>query len=1105
MKKSFLLFALCILLIARAFALADGSLTRKLDFSTRSETLDITISRLKATVPGLTFNFRTDELRKIKLTSKEYKDKTVGEILNDLLKNSGFEYEEKFGTIIIYKVQASKEVSSAPAQQQSFEGTISDTQGPMAGVTVRNKTTGAAMSTDIRGTFRIAAKAGDLVSFSMLGYRTQEIKVTSSRQNIVMQIAENSLDEVVVIGYGTMKKSDLSAAASTVRDVEQSKSRPVLNVANMMQGKVPGITVVNQGGHPNGAPSITIRGVGSLREDVLFVVDGVPGAPYNPADVESVTILKDAASAAIYGAFSGSAGVVLITTKQAGKGEPGVQYEAFTGAKTAWRLPQSLTAEEEARVSNLAYTNAGKTPLDGWDVSKNPYAQVTRTDWIDEIFRTGIMQRHNISINAGTDKFATLLQGRYEKDEGTLLNTYNKNLSLRLNANYKLTDKLKLRQELFYNNNDNRGTSTSSGYSGSIVSAIYMPRSATVYYEDGTFGGVGPRDSKYLGIHGDAINPVATLLRNDAYNRTNDLQSVTELSYSDIVPGLSYLTRFSYRQWNVLFKNFEPKRIEPGNDQNSLSNSTDRNYHGIWENTVNYNRSFGRHSLGAMASITLQEEGGRGFSASARGFEREDPWARFFINASVFDQDRPTDYEFKDRNASYVTRLSYSWANRYFVTGSYRYDIAGRLPAQYRGTGLPGVTAAWKLSSEPFFNVKAIDLLKFRASWGRIGNLGTISRYYGYAKLSSNTTYQIGNQAPISNALYIDNLFNPTLTWESSEQTDIGMDLSLMKEKLTITADYFNKLTFDLIKDQDTGWPNTFGLGAPTINQGEIRNKGFEFSANWNAKAGELTYNVGANFAAIKNRVEYIDDNPNSVWPHGDAWRGILVPFRSKVGEPYYSYWLIRNGGIFQSDEAAAAYVGSNGQRIQPNAKAGDLKFIDQNNDGKIDDLDRVYMGSAMPKFTYGFTANASWKNFDLSLFFQGVAGVKLFHAFKQSTLNGGEQGYNRWNKILDAWSETNRDSDIPRINIDDPNRNFSTSSDWYLEKGDYLRLKNAMIGYTFNKLPGKMKLRVFISGENLLTFTDYTGMDPEVGGLGLDGGQYPVSRIYSAGVRLSL
>lgn len=306
---------------------------------------------------------------------------------------------------------------------QEVQGTVKSAGGEgLPGVSIIVKGSQKGTISDGEGKFTISFDGGtSTLVLSMVGYITQEIVVSSSQSEISVILKEDmkSLDEVVVIGYGTAKKGDLSAAVATVPDMAQIKNRPVLNVQSMIQGKVPGVTAVSNGGHPNGSPSVTIRGMGSRSgESVLYVVDGVPGAPYNPADIESITILKDAASAAIYGAFSGSAGVILITTKQAAMGKPSIEYSGFTGVQQAWRLPQSLTAENEAMVANLAYTNAGRTPLDGWDKSKNPYAQVTRTNWIDEIFRNGIIQRHNLSINSGTDKFSTLVQGRYEKITG---------------------------------------------------------------------------------------------------------------------------------------------------------------------------------------------------------------------------------------------------------------------------------------------------------------------------------------------------------------------------------------------------------------------------------------------------------------------------------------------------------------------------------------------------------------------------------------------------------------------------------------------------------------------------------------------------------------
>lgn len=1051
--------------------------------------------------------------------SVKAQDAKIETILNNILDNAQLGYRIVDRHVIVFP--SNEETSpatnnSAATQKSGVTGKVTDERGdPLPGVSISVKGTTQGTITDANGSYTIQVpNSNSVLYFSFIGMIGQEVKVEGKNViNVTLKQETIGIEEVVAIGYGTSKKEDLSAAISVVQDMPKLKERPVLSTASMIQGRVPGVTIVNQGGQPNSSPAITIRGTGSKGESVLYVVDGVPGAPYNPEDVESITVLKDAASAAIYGAHAGNAGVILITTRQSKEGKPSVEYSGFFGVKNAWRLPQSLTASDEAKVSNLAYTNAGLTPLSGWDASLNPYAQVTRTDWINEVFRTATVQRHSVTINGGTSKMSNMFQARWEEEQGTLLNTYNKNISLRFNSTYEINKYLKFKEDLFWNNNDNRGTDTGSGYTGTILSAIYMPRSATPYYEDGSFGGVGPRDSEYLGIHGDVVNPVASLLRNQSFVRNEDILSVSELQLSNLIKGLTITSRFSYRAYNSFYKYFQYKRTEPGkpNNRNALTYSTGKDYHWIFENTANYNRIFGKHNINVMASVTGKEDGSHGFGLTARDFDREEDWAQYLINAQTFSDDRPWDIEngntktsYSDRNLSYVARASYSFADRYFLTGSFRKDIAGRLSLTKRSASYPGATAAWKISSEPWFSVPTVDVLKLRASWGRIGNLSSIWRYYGYPTLTGGYSYQVGNGAPYSSTAYVASAYNANLSWETSEQTDLGLDLLMAKRKLNITADYFWKKTFDLIKQQDTEWTNTYGVDAPYINQGEISNKGFEFSANWSDKKGDFSYDFGINFATLKNEVTYIDNNANSYWAHDDNWRTSLYPFRSKVGEPYYSYWLVKTDGIFQSDAEVAAHTNSKGAVIQKNAKAGDLRFIDQNDDGVIDDKDRVYMGAAFPKITYGFSANLNWKNWDLSMFFQGVGGVKLFHAFKESTLNAAEQGYNRWDKILDAWSPTNTGSDIPRISASDANKNFGTISDWYLEKGDYLRLKNLTLGYTFPKTPWQGKLRVYVSGENLLTFTKYSGMDPEVGGYGLDAGQYPVSRVISFGAKVN-
>ncbi|MDR3268426.1 MAG: SusC/RagA family TonB-linked outer membrane protein, partial [Tannerella sp.] len=860
-----------------------------------------------------------------------------------------------------------------------------------------------------------------------------------------------------------------------------------------------------------------------------WVVDGVPGAPLNVNDIETIVVLKDAASAAIYGAYSGSAGVIMVTTKRAKAGKPAVSYEGVYGATQPVNLPQSLTIEEEKMVRQTALSAIGATLPDGWDAAKNPYIAQTRTDWIDAISRTALFQRHNVSVTAGTETFSNRLSLQYNNREGTLISTYNKNLSLRYDATFNISRHVRLREDFFWENSENRGADTESGYSGVILSALMMPRNAEAYYSDGTYGGTAPKDpayaaqygSNFADLHGDVINPLRSLGAATRYHRPTNTSSSTFLEILDPIPGLKFTSRFTYRLENYFYKNFNPRRPEPGKPMLTSSLEYESSRYNRWEaeNTLNYDRSFGDHNLGALISTTANAQRKKRFLVRAQGFESEDEIYQYLNYAETITN--PEDfYDDPDNNVSAVGRLSYSWNNRYFATASYRRDYAGRLPEDKKYGDFPAVTAAWKLSEEPFFaKSDALSLLKIRASWGRIGNLSTLGYAYGNPVLDMFNSNDVGGQVGINTPLvpimvHNRKAFNPFLTWETSEQTDIGLDADLLDRRLSFSADFFMKRTYNLIKEQDTGWPTYIGLEAKKINEGEIRNRGLELSIGWNDKAGEVNYFVNANFATLKNWVHDIGPadpltGEKPVWLETDNFRETLKPYRTREGDPLYSYWLVETGGLFKSDEDAAAYVDKDGNRIQPNAKAGDLKFIDQDGDGRINDDDRVYMGAYYPDVTYALTGGLSYKKFSFSVMFQGIAGAKAFHAWKFITLNESQGNFNRWNHILDAYPKT---TDIPRISASDANNNFSTNSDWYLEDASYLRIKNINLSYALDDLLYKAStslqerrsaLSVNLSIDNLYTFTKYSGMDPEVGGKGLDGGRYPVPRIISLGVKL--
>lgn len=1009
--------------------------------------------------------------------------------------------------------------------RRTIQGIVKDEKGePVTGANVLVKGTTNGTVTDIEGKFALEVQSGATLQISYLGYLTQEMPANKQNFTIVLQEDSKKLDEVVVLGYGAQsRKSDLSASIGILKDVEGLKDRPVSSTEAMLQGQIPGVTVVAQGGDPTSTPSIVIRGQGSTSsENVLWVVDGVPGAPFNVNDIESIVVLKDAASAAIYGAHSGSAGVILVTTKSAKAGKPSINYEGTFGVRTATNLPQSLTIEQEKQVRSQSYAAAGQSLPAGWDTTLNPEVATTRTDWMDEIFRSAFYQRHNFSINGGTENFTNRVSFNYNDDEGALLGTYNKTISTRYNGSYKIDKYITISEDATYKETKKRGTNTDSGYSGVILSALYMPRSAVPYYEDGSFGGVCSLNSQFANIHGDVINPLRTLLANTLRDRTKEYSTSTQLKIENIITGMKFISRFTYRNSNWFYKNFTPKATEPGkpNGVNELSYNTSTYNYWETENTLTYDNTFDKHSIGALISTTADRSRTRGFTAGGRNFDNEDEIYQYlnYATTAVASTDYYSD---PDNNVAVIGRLSYSYDNRYFLTGSWRRDWAGRLPDGHKSGDFPAVTAGWKLSEEKFFSKSdALSLIKLRASWGRIGNLGSISTAYGSPTLSkdgNNDGKQVGKDATITkNLLYLGTAFNKNLTWETSEQTDLGIDFNMFKERLIVSADFFLKRTKDLIQEQTYGWPNYIGMSPMLINSGEIRNRGFEFLVNWNDRINkDFSYNFGANLSIIKNWVYDIgvtdESGKKSVWSHNDNFRGTLYPYRSAEGEPLYSYYLIKTDGIFQSNAEAAAYV-KDGKRIQPNAVAGDLKFVDANNDGKIDDNDRQYMGSYMPRLTFSLMGGFNYKKLSFNMMLQGVAKTKAFNASKFILLNETQGEFNRWNKILDAWSTSNTGSDIPRITKQDSNGNFETISDYYLENASYLRLKNVTIGYDLTDLirtssylgDRKSALSLYVSAENLFTITGYSGIDPEVGGKGLDGCKYPVSRVLSLGIKLT-
>ena len=1020
----------------------------------------------------------------------------------------------------------------AQAQNMTVRGTVSDATGPIVGAVVLSS--GANAVTDVDGAFSINVPSNAVLEVSCLGYLTQQVPV-NGRSSITIVLEEDAevLQEAVALGYGAQtKKKDLSASVGIVNNADELSARPVTSTEAMLQGQIPGVTISANGGSPDSTPQIIIRGQGSQKGDnVLWVVDGVPGAPITSMnDIESIVVLKDAASAAIYGATSGAGGVILVTTKKGTKGIH-VEYDLVSGFRAATNLPEPLNAEEEIQMRKTSYANAGLSLPVGWDTSKNPWISTTRPNWMDEIFRNAFYQRHSATLNYGSENLKSRLTFSYQDNPGVLVGTFKKELGVRYYGDYQMNRFIKITEDMSYGDASSRGTNTSSAYTGTVLSAIYMPASAEAYAtagpNAGSYGGTVTEDPEYIArygsnyadIHGDAVNPLRLLLADTQYNHTNKFWTTTGLEIANLVKGLKFRSTFTYNISQYLYKNFSPKRTEIGKPM--LNNSLDwsHNKHEGWrtENTLTYDRTFGKHTLGALLSTTANREWERGFSLSGKDFDDETEYLQYIAFAGSKSGD---DWLREDANVAFVARGSYSFDDRYFFTASWRRDYAGRLPAAHNYGDFPAVTAAWKISSEPFFPQNdVVNLLKLRASWGRVGNLGSIGWNYKSANLSKSTWNEQGIYGPENNAMwgtfwYPSKSVNQELTWETSEQLDAGLDMDLFNDRLSLSVDYYNKRTFNLIQEQTMGWPQTIGLDPMLVNQGEIRNSGIELLANWKDNLSkDFSYWVSANFSYNKNEVistGVLDDDGNAgTWTGGGDFRMMPWIYQSEAGQPLNSFYVIKTDGIFQSDAEAAAYT-KDGKRIQPAAVAGDLKFVDFNNDGEINDEDRQYVGSAMPKYTFALSGGFNYKNFSFSMMWQGVAGNKIAYVGKQMILGDFEGNFNRSKEILNAWSPTNTSSNIPRLSKNDPNTNFATPSDWYIEDGSYLRLKNLTIGYDLTSALHRMphfadrnsSLSIYFSGENLLTLTKYSGMDPEVGGW--DALLYPVSRVFAFGVKLN-
>lgn len=991
-------------------------------------------------------------------------------------------------------------------QAITVSGIVSDEGGlPMPGVGIRVKGTTISTVTDKDGRFTVEADANSTLVFSFVGYTTQEVPL-NGRTSLNVRMAETAaaLSEVVVIGYGTVRRSDLTGSIASVKGAD-IKSEGVSDITRSLQGKMPGVSIEASGGDPGAGTRILIRGVGTLGNAApLYIVDGVQVANINnlnQADIESVDVLKDASAAAIYGSRAAN-GVVLVTTKSGKTGPPVVQVTANVGVQNKASSVDVLNAREWAIVSNQASANAGLPPL---EIAQNPDQLGEGTDWQEAIFRTAPVQQYNVLVSGGTDASKYSVSGGYNDQKGIVEVTNYRRYNLRVKTEttkgrLKFGQTALLSREKFVTMPGGWG-----GQGGNPVGSAMQMIPAFDIYDPAAVGG-------FAGAFGPVVNianPVAQLYLEDI-NRVNTNILVNAFGELRLIEGLNYRLNMGYT--NTGNSNYDYyKRLTVGSlfshPTNDITLSEDRNILILVENTLNYNKEFGKHNVQALAGYTYQSNNYKFTEASRTdlpdGIDQIDAGAGISTNSGNSTE---------SNLISYLGRVIYSYDDRYLLTASFRRDGSSRFGSENRYGNFPSVALGWNISKESFFEPMA-DLfsnLKLRASYGVLGNQ-EIGDYQYSAAVASNINYVIGADQQRWFGAIQTAYASPDIKWETTKTSNFGFDAGFLGGKLNVTADYFIKKTTDVLLNVPI--PGSAGsVTNPVVNAGTLRNNGFEFGANFNSSIGAFNYGVTGTLTAVKNKVLALGTGSQQIFGGQPSHHGASSTLTT-AGGSIGSFYLIDAIGVFNSQEEIDSYA-KDGQLIQPNASPGDVKFLDSNNDGQINDNDKVDKGSPFPDFEYGLGLTGSMYNFDISMFFQGSQGNKIYNGLSQ-VLQSTHLAINYSTETLNAWTPENH-TGTPRVVANDPNSNNRTSSR-FLESGSYFRMKTLQIGYTLSEeLAKKVRvsaLRAYISADNLFTITDYSGFNPDLGRTGtiLDRGvdfghvAYPLARTISFGFQLTL
>lgn len=1120
MKLTTLLFFLALFQVS-AISYSQTRLNLKFE----KETLESVFSKIEAN-SDFSFFYRNDLIKDSKEITGEFKDKSINEVLDQILKLENLTYTIK-GKLIMIVPKSEPGNENNNQQQKPVSGKVTDSSGgslPGVSVVVKGTTTGTI--TDGDGSYSISIlPANATLVFSFIGMKTQEIPVNNqSAINVVLHENVEAVDEVVVVGYGIQKKSLVTGAISSV-DANSIKDRSITRMDDALQGMTSGVTVAQSSGAPGSQPTIRIRGVSSINNsDPLYVIDGVVmngGLEYlNPNDIASIEVLKDAASCAIYGARAAN-GVVLVTTKKGKMGSPmKVNYNMQMGVQNVIKKVQLANATQYAQLRNQSVTNDG-----GIAPFSNPESFGVGTNWQDEIFSTVPMQNHSVNISGGTDKATYYVSAGYIDQQGIVAPSisYDKRLSLTANTSFKIGKYVTVGEYLgyTYRKNATNFDVNNETASGPLNAALNLDPITPVYVSQ-EVGKTYPQyavqadNGMYYAIsqYVDANNPLASFkIREGNYNWSDNLVGN---AYLDVHPvkGLTLKSQINVKKALYGNESFTPLYfLNSGQESNTGSvqqyRESDQNLSWNWDNTISYDKEIGEHHFTIMAGTSALKQTGFGVNALLQGepvTSYQDASFNYSLPASQriaggYDQQVYT-------MSSVFGRLTYNYNEKYLFTGILRRDGSSKFGPNNHYGYFPSAQVGWVVDREKFFpENEVVNNLKLRASYGVVGNDMSLGNFQYESVISGggpnnyvfgDDSYEIG-YSTTSPA-------NPNLKWEQTSSLDIGFDAVLFNG-MTATFDYYNKKTTGMLLLVQI--PAFAGYTSqPWSNVGDLTNKGFEIDLGYTKTFYEnFTVKIHGNLAYNKNTVTYLGEGKEYL-DGGATFQSAAYPItRTAVGQPFGSFYGFEQLGVFHSQQEIDSYKGSNGSLIQPNAKPGDFKWADLKADGKIDGGDRTFLGSSVPPYTYGFTLNFTYKNWDFMAFGQGVWGNKLFQAYRR--LDRTPANYSI--EALDAWSGSNPDSNYPRLSDADPNHNFGYPSNFYLQNGAYFRVKNIQLGYSLPKVwlnaIGFSEVRVYGSVSNLFTITKYNGYDPEIGGgsFGIDRGIYPQSKTILVGVNIGL